>query len=55
MTNGFVVDNAIQVENGFTRMNANYRSPVVIGRIFTGRALRNKGFDIPHPTKKGKE
>ena len=54
VNNGFVVDNAIQVENGFTRMNSNYSSPVGFGAIFTGRALRNKGFDIPHPTKKGK-
>jgi len=53
VNNGFVVDNAIQVENGFTRMNSNYSSPVGFGAIFTGRALRNKGFDIPHPTKKG--
>ena len=22
-----------------------------VGKIFTGRALKNKGFDIPHPTK----
>ena len=35
-------------------MNSNYSSPVGFGAIFTGRALRNKGFDIPHPTKKGK-
>ena len=53
VTNGFIVDNAIQVANGFTRMNSNYSSPVGFGAIFTGRALRNKGFDIPHPTKKG--
>jgi len=27
--------------------------PIVRGRIFTGRALKNKKFDIPHPTKEG--
>ena len=27
--------------------------PIGKGRIFTGRALMNKKFDIPHPTKKG--
>ena len=26
-------------------------TPFVKGKIFTGRALLNKGFDIPHPTK----
>jgi len=54
VNNATIVDNAIQVANGFTRMNSNYSSPVGFGAIFTGRALRNKGFDIPHPTKKGK-
>jgi hypothetical protein len=27
------------------------KTPFVSGKIFTGRALGNKGFDIPHPTK----
>ena len=54
MTNGVKVDNGAQVKNAFCAANANAKSPVVIGGIFTGRALRNKGFDIPHPTKKGK-
>ena len=54
MTNGIKVDNGAQVKNAFCSANANARFPIGIGRIFTGRALKNKGFDIPHPTKKGK-
>ena len=27
------------------------KTPFTLGKIFTGRALGNKGFDIPHPTK----
>ena len=27
------------------------KTPFTVGKIFTGRALGNKGFDIPHPTK----
>ena len=54
MTNGVKVDNGAQVKNAFCSANANARFPIGIGRIFTGRALKNKGFDIPHPTKKGK-
>ena len=54
MTNGVKVDNGAQVKNAFCSANANARFPLGIGRIFTGRALKNKGFDIPHPTKKGK-
>ena len=30
------------------------KGPVTVGKVFTGRALGNKGFDIEHPTRKGK-
>jgi len=29
------------------------KSPLFVGKIFTGRALGNKSFDIEHPTKSG--
>ena len=29
------------------------KSPLFVGKIFTGRALKNKSFDIEHPTKPG--
>ena len=29
------------------------KTPFVNGKIFTGRALLNKSFDIKHPTKPG--
>jgi len=30
------------------------KGPLTVGKVFTGRALKNKGFDIEHPTRKGK-
>ena len=30
------------------------KGPLLVGKVFTGRALKNKGFDIEHPTRKGK-
>ena len=53
MTNALKVDNAIQVKNGLSRKNANSSFPLGLGRIFTGRSLGNKSFDIEHPNKKG--
>ena len=53
MTNALKVDNTIQVKNGLSRKNANSSFPLGLGRIFTGRSLGNKSFDIEHPNKKG--
>ena len=36
---------------GFGAIFGGTKTPFVAGKIFTGRALGNKGFDIPHPTK----
>ena len=54
LTNGAKVDNGVQSKNAFCAANGMIGAPIVFGRIFTGRALGNKGFDIPHPTKEGK-
>ena len=54
LTNGAKVDNGVQTKNAFCAANGMIGAPIVFGRIFTGRALRNKPFDIPHPTKQGK-
>ena len=42
MTNGIKVDNGAQVKNAFCSANANARSPIVIGRIFTGNSSIEK-------------
>ena len=54
LTNGAKVDNGVQVKNAISVKNSNSKFPLGIGRIFTGRALGNKGFDIQHPTREGK-
>ena len=36
---------------GFGAIYGGTKTPFVAGKVFTGRALGNKGFDIPHPTK----
>ena len=36
---------------GFGAIFGGTKTPFVAGKVFTGRALGNKGFDIPHPTK----
>ena len=38
---------------GVGKNSSVFSAPIVRGRIFTGRALMNKKFDIPHPTKEG--
>ena len=53
LTNGAKVDNGVQTKNAFCAANGMIGAPIVFGRIFTGRALRNKSFDIEHPNKKG--
>ena len=51
---GVNVNNAKTVDNT-TRTVATVTScPVFKGKTFTGYSLGNKGFDIPHPTRKGK-
>ena len=52
--NGTTVKNDVGVDNGARIVNGVTKSPVVVGKTFTGYSLGNKGFDIPHPTRKGK-
>ena len=52
--NGTTVKNDVGVDNGARVVNGVTKSPVVVGKTFTGRALMNKSFDIPHPTREGK-
>ena len=42
------VDNNVRVINGVTV------SGFTDGKVFSGKALKDKGFDIEHPTRKGK-
>ena len=58
--NGAKVGSGVKVENGktvdnSTRTVATVTScPVFKGKFFTGKAKLDKGFDIEHPTRKGK-
>ncbi len=52
--NGTTVKNDVGVDNGARIVNGVTKSPTVVGKTFTGRALMNKSFDIPHPTREGK-
>ena len=57
--NGAKVGTGVKVENGKTidnktrKINGVTVTPLVKGKIFTGKALKDKGFDIEHPNKKG--
>jgi hypothetical protein len=58
--NGAKVGTGLKVENGktvdnSTRTVASTTScPVFLGKFFSGKAKLDKGFDIEHPTRKGK-
>ena len=45
---GFSADYGIRNTSGLIK------APLHVGRIFTGKALIDKGFDIAHPTREGK-
>ena len=51
---GVNVNNSVTVDNSTRKINGVTITPIVKGKVFTGRALKNKGFDIEHPTRKGK-
>mgnify|MGYP003145221227 CR=1 FL=1 len=51
---GVNVNNSVTVDNSTRKINGVTITPLVKGKVFTGRALKNKGFDIEHPTRKGK-
>ena len=51
---GVNVNNAVTIDNKTRKINGVTVTPLVKGKTFTGYSLGNKGFDIPHPTRKGK-
>ena len=51
---GVEVVNATTVDNGPKRVNSVVSAPVMKAGVFVGRCTMDKGFDIPHPTQKGK-
>ena len=51
--NGTTVKNDVGVDNGARVVNGVTKSPVVLGKTFSGYSLGNKSFDIEHPNKKG--
>ena len=51
---GVNINNAVTVDNSTRKINGVTITPLVKGKIFTGKALKDKGFDIEHPTRKGK-
>ena len=52
--NGVSVKNDNGIDNGSRVIAGPTTTPLVKGKIFTGKALKDKGFDIEHPTRKGK-
>ena len=58
--NGAKVGTGVKVENGKTIDNSTRTvatktsCPVFLGKFFSGKAKLDKGFDIEHPTRKGK-
>lgn len=51
---GTNVNNSVTIDNAARKINGVTVTPLVKGKIFTGKALKDKGFDIEHPTRKGK-
>jgi len=45
---------AAKFESGPTFNATTHKVPVVVGNVFTGKSLIDKGFDIEHPKRKGK-
>ena len=51
---GVNVNNAVTIDNKTRKINGVTVTPLVKGKFFTGKAKLDKGFDIEHPTRKGK-
>tara|TARA_R100001082_G_scaffold73312_1_gene42098 strand:- start:323 stop:1339 length:1017 start_codon:yes stop_codon:yes gene_type:complete len=51
---GFKVRSGFSVDHGPRKISSVNSVPLTKGKIFTGRALKNKPFDISHPKEKGK-
>ena len=51
---GFKSRSGVFRQFGFATNSVMLKVPKVNGRIFTGKALIDKGFDIAHPTREGK-
>ena len=51
---GFKFRSGFSVDSGGRNTSSFQKAPLFKGRIFTGKALIDKGFDIAHPTREGK-
>ena len=51
---GFKVRTGTSCDYGPRKISSINKVPLTKGRIFTGKALIDKGFDIAHPTREGK-
>ena len=51
---GVNINNAVTVDNSTRKINGVTITPLIKGKYFTGKARLDKGFDIEHPTRKGK-
>jgi hypothetical protein len=51
---GFRSQSGVLRNFGIQQNNAPSAAPIFKGRIFTGKSLIDKGFDIAHPTREGK-
>ena len=50
---GYKVRSGFSVDYGARKVSSFVKAPLFVGRIFTGRALKNKSFDIEHPNREG--
>ncbi len=51
---GFKFRSGVLFNSGVSKISSICKVPLTNGRIFTGKALIDKGFDIAHPTREGK-
>ena len=54
VNSGVKVENGVNVDNSTRKINGVTITPLIKGKYFTGKARLDKGFDIEHPTRKGK-
>ena len=51
---GFKFRSGVLFNSGVSKISSICKVPLTNGKIFTGKALIDKGFDIAHPTREGK-
>ena len=54
VNNGVKVESGANVDNSTRTISGVCAVPLIKGKYFTGKARLDKGFDIEHPTRKGK-